>query len=174
MIHWKPRQRIKRGKMITLDRPFACSLIGLFILSIGLLSIEGLHAQPSEDGHSHKHKGAIRVLIDKLPPDHDIVYVSSYMSGTAPNASDGNVRITDVVKSMRQDGAEKISILEVDDVQILSVRPSPNGGALLLAVGELSVENGENAWLNSHIWIYRNGKVAQLTRGMVRDLDIIW
>lgn len=64
--------------------------------------------------------------------------------------------------------------LTVERAPINSVAVSPDGESVVIALGDVSNLPPEQTWLNSHIWLYKDGKFVQVTDGFARDADPVW
>ena len=118
---------------------------------------------------NNNKKEFFKILSTKIPKTRNIVYISENYGNTPITSS----KPISTVKAMKEDGSDSISIIEGE--AIFSIQVSPDKNKLLLIVPDHSPEKNENTdWLNSHIWLYSNGRMKQLTSGKVMDSDAVW
>ncbi|VAW28467.1 hypothetical protein MNBD_BACTEROID06-895, partial [hydrothermal vent metagenome] len=110
-----------------------------------------------------------RVLSAEIPKTRNIIYISENYD----SASIAKSKPIVTVKAMKEDDSDSISIIE--GKSIFSIQISPDRNKLLLIAPDHSPrKNDDTDWLNSHIWLYSEGKLKQLTSGKVMDSDPVW
>ncbi len=129
-----------------------------------------IFANPENDDKTTDNKKEFfNILSTEIPKTRNIIYISENYG----NTSTINSKPISIIKAMRKDGSNSISIIEGES--IFSVQISPDKNKLLLIIPDHSPGKNENTdWLNSHIWLYSDGQMKQLTRGKVMDSDAIW
>ncbi len=114
-------------------------------------------------------EGFFKILSMEIPETRDIIYISENYG----DISSVKEKPTVVVMAIKADGSGGIPIIEGESILSIQVSPDKNE-LLLIAPDHSSNRNDDTVWLNSHIWLYSEGKLKQLTRGMVMDSDAIW
>jgi len=109
------------------------------------------------------------ILSQEIPKTRDIIYITKTYRNT-PTAKGKSIA---TVKAIKKNGKDGISIIE--GKYIFSIQISPDKSKLLLIAPDHSPEkNNDIDWMNSHIWLYGEGKLKQLTSGRVIDSDAIF
>ncbi len=129
-----------------------------------------LFSNPANTDKTNNNKNEFfKILSTEIPKTRNIIYISENYGNTPGTGS----KPTSIVKAMKADGSDSISIIEGET--IFSIQISPDKSKLLLIIPDHSPEKNENTdWLNSHIWLYSNGRMKQLTSGKVMDSDAVW
>jgi len=129
-----------------------------------------LFSNPANTDKTNNNKNEFfKILSTEIPKTRNIIYISENYGNTPGTGS----KTTSIVKAMKADGSDSISIIEGET--IFSIQISPDKSKLLLIAPDHSPEKNENTdWLNSHLWLYSNGRMKQLTSGKVMDSDAVW
>jgi len=135
-----------------------------FALSFPLLS-----NPTNTDKTNNNKKEFLKILSTEIPKTRNIIYISENYGNTPTTSS----KPISTVKAMKEDGSDSIPIIEGET--IFSIQISPDKNKLLLIIPDHSPgKNEDTDWLNSHIWLYNDGKMKQLTNGKVMDSDAVW
>jgi len=143
--------------------PHACA--GKILAAFLFICSPPLFAGQLNDGE----KVFFKILSTEIPKTKDIVYISQNYAANATYKSKPIV----TVRAMKENGTDSVPIIE--GKSILSIQISPDKSKLLLIAPDHSPgKNDDTDWLNSHIWLYSEGKLKQLTSGRVMDSDATW
>jgi len=129
-----------------------------------------LCASPPFAGQLNDNKESFfKILSKEIPKTKDIIYITK----TYRNISTVKGKSIAAITAMKKNGKDSIPIIE--GKSIFSIQISPDKSKLLLIAPDHSPgKNNDTDWLNSHIWLYSEGKLKQLTSGMVIDSGAIW
>ncbi len=128
-----------------------------------------LFAPPLFSDQENNKEEFFKILSTEIPKSKNIIYISKNYGGTSTRKSKPIVTI----KAMNDDGSENIPIIEGRSIYSIKISPDKNK-LLLISPDHSPQKNYKDDWLNSHIWLYIEGKLKQLTHGMVMDSDAIW
>jgi len=152
-------------------RKTTCAYISGILAAIFFAFSSPLLSSPTntDKPNNNNKKEFLKILSTEIPKTRKIVYISENYGNTSITSS----KPTSTVKAMNEDGSDSISIIEGET--IFSIQVSPDKNKLLLIIPDHSPEKNEDTdWLNSHIWLYSNGRMKQLTSGKVMDSDAVW
>ncbi len=120
-------------------------------------------------GKLNNNEEFFSILSTEIPKKRDIIYISE----TYSDVSMGKGQPITTIKAMKKNGDDSVPIIE--GKSIFSIQVSPDKSKLLLIAPDHSPEKDANTdWLNSHIWLYSEGKLNQLTSGKIMDSDPVW
>lgn len=141
------------------------------ILYTGLLIIlaTSFFTPPLFSAKLNNKEEFFKILSTEIPKSKNIIYISKNHSITSTRELKPTVTIT----AMKNDGSGNMPIIEGKTIYSINISPDKNK-LLLISPDHSPQKNYKTDWLNSHIWLYSEGRLKQLTRGMVMDSDATW